>query len=144
MADTKFLHELEDGDELAPLEFIVTPELNQQYLFAEEDYDRRYLEPNESGAVMVHPALILNMSNETRSPSYRITPRICAVHTLDETAFLNPAWVGKKLRVTWKVLEHYERRGRPYHILDVKVVDEDGVVILTRKMHEILNLRREN
>jgi len=143
MAERKFLHELQDGDELAPLEFVVTPELNQQYLFAQEDYDQRYIAPNEAGAVFVHPSLILNMSNETRSPSYRIDPRICPIHTRDETTFLNPALVGKRFKVTWKVLGHYEKGGRPYHILDIQVVDEDGAVILTRKMHEILNLRRD-
>lgn len=141
MAEMKFLHELQDGDELQPLEFVVTPELNQQYLFAQEDYHPRYLGQDESGAAVVHPSLILNMSNETRSPSYRIAPGICPIHTRDETKFLNPAKVGKKFRVTWKVVEHYEKKGKPYHILDILVVDEDGLEILRRREHEILNLR---
>lgn len=123
------------GYEFAPFEFLVTLELNQQYCYAQEDFNPRYLEETKEGPPMVHPGLLLNMSNSTRSPSYHIEPGAGGLHARDETFFLHPARVGKKLRVTWKVVEKYEKRGRPYNRIETHVHDEDGVEILRRFSH---------
>jgi acyl dehydratase len=122
------------GDEFEPLEFLVTPELNQQYLFAQEDFHPRYIEEGEYGAPLVHPALLANMSSNTRSPSFQLPPGWAEIMAGDEVQYLNPARVGKRLRVTWKVVDTYHKRGRPWHVLDIRVVDEDGVRILRRRM----------
>jgi len=129
----KFANELKVGEEFEPYEFHVTPELNQQYLYGVEDYHPRYLEETELGLPIVHPALLLNQSNITRSPSFSLPPDIAAVHTADEVEFLSPARVGKRLRVTWKVTDIYEKRGRPYQVVEALIVDEDGVQILRRR-----------
>ena len=52
---SKFAQDLEIGDTLAPLSFTVTPEWNQQYCYAQEDFDPRYTgssadTPAEAGA----------------------------------------------------------------------------------------------
>jgi hypothetical protein len=122
------------GEQFAPLEFVVTPELNQQALFAEEDYHPRYIYGTESSPPIVHPGLLLNMSNNTRSPSFYLPPGWAEIHAAEDTEYLHPAYVGKKLRVTWKVEKVFERRGRPWHVLDILIVDEDGVEIMRRKM----------
>jgi hypothetical protein len=134
MPQPKRADQMEVGDEFEPLEYLVTPELNQQYLFAEEDYHPRYLEEGEWGAPMVHSGLLLNMSNNTRSPSFYLPPGWAEVQAVESTEYLNPARVGKKIRVTWKVVETFEKRGRPWHVLDILVVDEDGTEIMRRKM----------
>jgi len=121
--------------DLEPFEFLVRPELNQQYLFAEEDFGPWYLEQRESGTPIVHPALLLNMSNATRSPSYRLDPRQAGIHARDEAFFLNPARVGKKFRVTWEGIGYYQKRGRTYHMNRTRVVDEDGLEIMVRLAH---------
>ena len=134
MAEIKSAHLMQVGEGFEPLEFTVTPELNQQYLYAEEDYNTRYIEETESGPPQVHPGLLLNMSNNTRSPSFTLPPGWAEIHAAEDTEYLNPARVGTKLRVTWKVMEAYEKRGRPWHVLDILIVDEDGVEILRRRM----------
>lgn len=134
MSAKKSAHLMEVGDEFEPLEFVVTPELNQQYLYAEEDYHPRYIEGGEAGPPLVHPGLLLNMSSNTRSPSFHLPPGWAEIQAKEESEYLNPARVGKRLRVTWKVVDAYEKRGRPWHVLDILVVDEDGVEILRRKM----------
>jgi len=133
MKETKSAHLLEVGYELEPLEFTVTSELNQQYLYAQEDFHPMYINEDESGPAFVHPSLLLNMSNKTRSPSFYMAPGWGAIHAGDDTEFINPAMVGKNLRVTWKVLEVYEKRGRPYNVIEAVMVDEDGREILRRK-----------
>ena len=130
------------SQQLAPLEYTVSPELNQQFLYGEEDFHPRYIEDTESGPPIVHPALILNWSNATRSPSYR-APTLqssqqtgrsiqAGLHSRDEAFFYSPALVGKKLKVTWTAVGSYEKRGRPYNTQEILVIDEDGREILRR------------
>lgn len=134
MPEKRSAHLMEVGEEFEPLEFLVTPELNQQYLYAAEDYHPRYTDRSEIGPPLVHPGLLLNMSNNTRSPSFHLPQGWAEIHAAEDTEYLQPAIVGKKLRVTWKVMEAYQKRGRPWHVLDILVTDEDGREILRRKM----------
>ena len=127
----KSAHLMGIDEEFEPLELVVTPELNQQFLYGEEDYHPRYIEEGKS---FVHPGLLLNMSNNTRSPSFYLPLGWAEIHAVEDTEYLNPARVGKKLRVTWRVVDAYQKRGRPWHVLDILMVDEDGVEILRRKM----------
>jgi acyl dehydratase len=134
MATPKPVDKMEVGEELEPLEFVVTPELNQQYLYAEEDYHPRYYEESEDGPPLVHPTVLLNMSNTTRSPSFTLSPGLGAIHAGEETVFVSPARVGTCLRVTWKILEVFEKRGRVYHVREARIVDGDGREVLRRKL----------
>lgn len=115
-----------------PLEYPLTPELNQQFCYGEEDFHPCYIEETGLGPPIAHPALLLNWSNGTRSPSYRTASGQAGLHTRDHTFFLNPARVGKKIRVTWKGIGTYEKRGRPYSIGETLIVDEDGLEIIRR------------
>jgi hypothetical protein len=117
-------------------EFTLTPELNQQYLYGEEDFHPWYIEETEIGPPIGHPGLLFNMSNATRSPSYSMGAGEAGFHTRDEVFLLNPARVGKKLKViyNWRG-RAYEKRNRPYHVTSVSMVDEDGREILKRLSH---------
>ena len=146
MTEKKSAHLFKVGEEFEPLEFVVTPELNQQYLYAEEDFHSRYIEATREGPPLVHPAILYNMSNNTRSPSFFLPPGWGEIHAGEETEFLNPARVGKKIRVTWKVIDTFEKKGRPWHVLDILILDEDGVQIMKRKMTNTfasLSLRKQ-
>jgi acyl dehydratase len=122
------------GDEFAPLEFTVTPELNQQYLFAEADFHPRFYEHGPWGTPIVHPSLLFNMSNITRSPSFHVSPGAAAIHTGEVTTHAATARVGDTVRVTWRVLEKFERRGRPYHVQEAVLTRTDGTILLTRTL----------
>ena len=123
------------GESYAPYSFRVTPELNEQYCYAEEDYHPRYRETTAEGPPMVHPALIMNMSNRTRSPSFYMPPGRSVLHAKDDIEFVNPAYVGKELFVTWTVCERYEKRGKEFMVIDCRVTDEDGREIIRRYSH---------
>ena len=129
------------GYEYEPLEFLVTPEFNQQYLYAEEDFHPRYIEETENGPPIVHPALILNMSNNSRSPSFFLAPGVAGLHARDEAFFHNPARVGKKLKIIWKVVDTYEKRDRPYKVVECLVTDEDGIEIMKRLSHVTITVQ---
>ncbi|UCD08081.1 MAG: MaoC family dehydratase [Dehalococcoidales bacterium] len=127
-----------------PLEYVVTPELNHQFLYAEEDFSSYYLEEINGGDAIVHPALILNWSNDTRSPSFKAASMQSGedmwapIHTRDETFFINPVRVGKRLKVTWDPIGSYEKRRRLYSVIDILVTDEDGLEIIRRLYYTIL------
>jgi len=135
MTEKKRSDQLEVGEGFEPYEFLVTPAFNKQYLEAEEDYHPIYLQDTDLGSPIVHPSLLINHSNFTRSPSFYLPPGMAAVHAKDEVEFLSPGRVGKTFRVTWKVIEVYERRGRQYQVSEILISDEDGIEIMRRRLN---------
>ncbi|MFC1940606.1 hypothetical protein ACFLXO_08010, partial [Chloroflexota bacterium] len=135
-ADPTMKHDPTASPALEPLEYVVTPPLNQQFCYGEEDYKPWYIEETEIGPPITHPGLLLNWSNRTRSPSARIIPAQWGLHARDEDFFYNPVRVGQKVRVTWPgMIGTYEKRGRPWEAYQCLVVDEDGKVVLRRISH---------
>lgn len=135
-SEPKYAHEMEEGDEYEPLEFTITPEINQQFLFALEDFDPQYIDGDEAGAALVHPVLLLHMSARTRSPSFRLAPDSGSIFAREHVEFLNPARVGQRLRAGWRVAETYEKRGRRYQRIAIAIDAEDGTPIIRREMHD--------
>jgi acyl dehydratase len=132
--DQKYAHELTLGDSYAPLEFSVSPELNQQFLYAQEDFDQRYIGEDGTRAE-VHPALLLQMSANTKSTSFRLAAGTGSILASARVRFHNPAFVGSLLRVEWMVTEVYRKRGRRYYVMVAEMMDGDGRKILTRDLH---------
>ena len=117
------------GDEFAPLEFHVTPEFSENYLHAVEDHHPRY---TEGPRAIVHPALLIVFSNNTRSPSFALDPGMAAIQTHELVEYHAPGRVGSTFHVTFRVVDTYEKRGRPYQVVEAPVVDENGAPIITR------------
>ncbi|MBN2239593.1 MAG: MaoC family dehydratase N-terminal domain-containing protein [Dehalococcoidales bacterium] len=137
MTEKKWTFELEPGESAEPLEFTVTPDFNRQYLEAVEDYHPRYTEETESGPPMVHPALFINYSNITRSPSFSLPTGMSAVHSHEELEYINPGRVGETFRVTWEIIDVYEKRDKRYQVKNVLVAKKDGTPILRRKITDV-------
>ena len=132
---TKFAHELDPGDEYAPLEFVVTKDMNQQFLFAQEDFDPRYLSSKEDSVAFVHPAILLQMAANTKSPSFKLAAGTGSILSEAETTFVKPVAIGTKLTVRWRVTTAYEKRGRRYYVMLAEMEDADGSLVLQRTLH---------
>lgn len=132
---TRFAHELEPGDEYAPLEFVVTHEMNQQFMFAQEDFDPRYLDHSDGKTALVHPSILLQMAANTKSPSFRLAPGTGSILSEAETTFMAPVTVGVRLTVNWRVTRAYEKRGRRYYVMLATITDEAGARVLERTLH---------
>jgi acyl dehydratase len=128
---TKFAHELEPGDAYESLEFVASSEMNQQILFAQEDFDQRF---TGTGA-RVHPALLLQMAANTKSPSFRLAQGTGSILSEAQTEFIRPVAVGTRLRVDWRVTQQYEKRSRRYYIMMAEIVDAGGALVLRRDLH---------
>ncbi|MBA7696249.1 hypothetical protein ES703_104892 [subsurface metagenome] len=110
MAEKKRADQMGVGEEFEPYEFRVTPEFNQQYLEAVEDFHPRYLQETELGPPIVHASLLVHHSSVTRSPSFYLPPGMACVYAKEEVEYLNPGRVGKTFRICWKVVDIYEKR----------------------------------
>ena len=60
-------------------------------------------------------------------------------HAQQEFEFINPLKVGKKVRVTGKLVDRYIKRGREYFVAEFVAVDEDGLEIVRMKRAGALN-----
>ncbi len=120
--------------QLDPYEFTVDGPMNEQYLDSMEAYHPRYAAGRSGQAAIVHPGLLLNRSNDTRSPSYRIPSREAGIHAKDEAYFLGLVYVGEPMRTTWEYTDRYERRGRPYLVIECSIRHLDGRPILRRRL----------
>ena len=132
MTENKTTDLLTPGDELDPLEFQVTREFNENYLHAIEDFHPRYQESTDDGPPLVHTGLLINYSNLTRSPSFRLPEGVSAIHTHEDVEFVGLGRVGETFRVTWKVTDRYERRDRPYQIMETLLMGPGGAPVLRR------------
>ena len=134
---SKFAHELEIGDTLAPLSFTVTPEWNQQYCYAQEDFDPRYTGSLADQPAEVHPTLLLSMSANTKSPSFRLAPNTGSILGEQHCHFFRPARVGRRIDVAFRITDIHTRHDKRFHVVESTVTDEDGTLILRRKSHLI-------
>lgn len=121
----------EAGENFEPVQFTVSDEFNESYLHAEEDTDSRYL-PGPGGG-LVHPALLINKSHHIGSPSFRLDTGMAAVLTHNEVTFSNPGMIGRTFTVTFDVVDTYERRGRPYQLVESLILDDAGTEIMRRR-----------
>jgi len=130
---TASVHDMDWCEVLEPAEFLADPALCARYLDALEGHHLRYLRGRDGRPPLVHPGMLMGKSNITNSPTYSVGPNEAHLHSREEVQFLNPAYVGSRLCVTWQTAERYEKRGRPYLVTAIVVVDQDGREILRRK-----------
>lgn len=130
----RYAHEMQAGDRYAPLRFKATAELNQQFLFAVDDFNSLFLEGCDGQPPLVHPVLLMHMTPRTRSPSYRQAPGMGSAFARDRSAYRAPAYVGSMLLVEWEVTKTYEQRGKIYQDYVATIRDENGREVLRREL----------
>jgi hypothetical protein len=118
-----YAHELKAGDRYQSLEFSVSPEFNQQFLFAVEDYNPIYIEGHQGGPPVVHPAVLMYYSPRTRSPSFRQAPDMGSAMAQDSAVYHGAAYVDTPLRIDWLILNTYEKRGKIYQDYIARVLE---------------------
>ena len=138
MAETRYAHELQPGEEYEPLHFSIPADLNQQFLYTIEDFNPVYLGPR----AQIHPMILLHMSARTRSPSFRVAPNMGSVFARENVRFLRPAYVDEKLLTTWKIKDVYEKNGRLYQSMTIRITAEDGAMVIDREMHSVFHTEK--
>jgi acyl dehydratase len=134
-AEPRFAHELQVGDAYEPLDFTISGDLNEQFLYAIAEHDPVYV-GGEAAPAQLHPMILLHMSARTRSKSFRLAPNMGSVYARERVRFRQPAYVGERLTASWTIGAVYEKKGRLYQQLDIQVRGPRGVV-LDREMHSV-------
>lgn len=111
------------GEEYAD-EYVLTPELARDYAAGIEDLNPWYLEQSPFGGPVANPILLVAQHARLFKTVYSTAGN---VHTRHETQFLNPARLGKTIKIYGKLVDKYIKRGREYLVMDCRSVDEDGV-----------------
>jgi hypothetical protein len=123
-------NKLKVGDKLQDLVFTVTDSFNQQICESVHCNDLYYKN-------VIHPSLLIGMSNITKSPSYKLAKDVAAIHTQDEIEYIRHGIVGDCIMVTWVVVALYKRRDKHWNDLDYQVVestvtDANGIILKRR------------
>jgi acyl dehydratase len=113
------------GEEFAD-EYVLTPDLARDYAEGIADVNSWYLEHSPFGGPVANPILIVAQHARLFKTKYITAGN---VHTRHETQFLNPARIGKVIKVYGKLVEKYLKRGREYLVMECRSVDEDGIEI---------------
>jgi acyl dehydratase len=113
------------GEEYAD-EYVLTAELARDYAEGIDDPNPWYLERSPFGGPVANPMLIVAQHARLFKTKYLTAGN---VHTRHETQFLNPARLGKVIKVSGTLVEKYRKRGREYLVMECRSVDEDGIEI---------------
>jgi acyl dehydratase len=117
--------DLSVGEEYAD-EYVLTPEMARDYADGVADLNPWYLEHSPFGGPVANPMLIVAQHARLFKTAYVTAGN---VHTRHETQLLNPARIGKRMRVYGKLVDKYRKRGREYLVMECRSVDEDGIEI---------------
>jgi acyl dehydratase len=113
------------GEEYAD-EYVLTPEMTRDYAEGVADPNPWYLGHSPFGGPVANPMLIVAQHARLFKTSYSTAGN---VHTRHETQFLNPARLGKVIKVYGTLVDKYLKRGREYLMTECRSVDEDGIEI---------------
>ena len=131
---TKYANELVAGDFVEPRKFTISSVANQQCLFAQEDYHPRYL-PDASGvSEIVHPALVIQMLANTKSPGFRVPENIGSILGEAQTEFIRPLRVDQAYVTTWRITKCYTKRDKAYQEIKAEITDADGNPVVRRTL----------
>ncbi len=117
------------GDEYESIEITITEEMAERNIWANDDYNPLYMEDSPSGERIASP-IILVLTFGLMFWSYYAFPSGGTLHTKQEFEFLNHLKVGKKVKMTARLVNRYSRRGRDFFVTEILAVDEDGLKIV--------------
>jgi acyl dehydratase len=139
---------LQVGEEFVSDTFLVTPEEIDTYAFAVDDHhpwffehgapqleDPKPLEDSPFGGPVAHPTLLANQALRLRHSRY-IVP--AGLHARMEFEFLEPIRPGMRARSRGRVIEKYERRGKPYMVTEYVTEDEQGTVLVRGRFTQMI------
>ena len=128
------LEEAQVGETLRPHSYILTREIA---LFAARNLGKDFLEKDDSGREIA-PACVTDNDYVDLWISDFTTKE--AVHAKAEHHYLNPPIVGKRLDVTGRISDKYNRRGRDFLVLESETTDEDGIRLVESKNVLLIDL----
>jgi 3-hydroxybutyryl-CoA dehydratase len=122
------------GEVLGQKEVLITDDMVRTCAGAIESAHPWYFEASPFGGRIAPPTIFDNDTLRMLDEQYE---RFGSVHAKQAWEFKHPARIGKKVTLTVTVVDKYVRRERPYLVMELLAVDEDGIEIC-RSLHTSL------
>ena len=123
------------GEEFVSDTHLVTPEDIEAYAYAVEDDHPWYAGPSPFGGPVAHPTLMANQALHLRHGKYIVH---AGLHARMEFSFVEPIRLGMRVRTRGKVIDKYERRGKPYMVTEYVTEDETGRVLVRGQFTQMI------
>lgn len=130
------LPDIELGATVGPIPFVISCDLNEQYLFAQRDYNPLYVD-NQDGRDLAYPGAVLHAAATGTLPHPRLSQGWTRRVGRDEVEWHAPAYVGESLEVSCTYVSFVERRGRPWLEREIVVRNSAGELKLIRHAHTV-------
>jgi hypothetical protein len=117
------------GEEFVSDDHLVIPEDIETHAFAVED-DHPWLAES-----LAPPTLMANQALHLRHSKYIVH---AGLHAKMEFTFLEPIRPGMRVRTRGKVVDKYERRGKPYMVTEYITQDETGTVLVRGQFTQMI------
>ena len=126
---------LQVGEEFVSDTQLITPEDVETYAFAVEDEHPWFSGDSPFGGPIAHPTMLGNQALRLRHSRYIVR---AGLHARMEFQFLEPIRHGVRTRSRGRVIDKYERRGKPYMVTEFVTEDEHGTVLVRRQFTQML------
>ena len=126
---------LQVGEEFTSNDHVVTPEDIEAYAFAVDDHHPWFTGDSPFGGPIAHPTLLANQALMMRHNRYVVH---AGLHARMEFEFLEPLRPGMRVRSYGRVVDKYERRGKPYMVTEFTTQAEDGTVLVRGRFVQML------
>ena len=123
------LDALQVGEEFVSDDHLVIPEDIEAHGFAVED-DHSWLAEG-----LAPPTLMANQALHLRHSKYIVH---AGLHARMEFNFLEPIRLGMRVRTRGKVIDKYERRGKPYMVTEYVTEDDTGRVLVRGQFTQMI------
>ncbi len=135
----KFSYEsIQVGEELGRKEVLITDEMIRACAGAIESKHPWYFEDSPFGGRIAPPTLFDNDTLRMLDENYE---RFGSLHAKQAWEFKHPAKLGKKVTITVRLVDKYIKRERPWIVMELLAVDDDGLEICRGRHTSLMSLK---
>lgn len=127
------------GEVLGQKEVLITDDMVRTCAAAIESTHPWYFDDSPFGGRIAPPTIFDNDTLNMLDEQYE---RFGSVHAKQAWEFKHPARIGKTVTLTVTVVDKYVRRQRPYIVMELVAVDEDGIEICRSLHTSLMTLQR--
>lgn len=127
------------GEVLGETEVLITDEMIRTCAQAIESTHPWYFEDSPYGGRIAPPTIFDNDTLRILDAQYE---RFGSIHAKQAWDFTYPARLGKKVTLTVRVVDKYVRRDRPYLVMELVAVDEDGLDLCRSTHTSLMTLQK--
>ena len=127
------------GEVLGEKEVLITDEMIRTCAQAIESTHPWYFEDSPYGGRIAPPTIFDNDTLRILDEQYE---RFGSIHAKQAWEFTYPARLGKKVKLTVRVVDKYVRRNRPYLVMELVAVDEDGLELCRSTHTSLMTLQK--